>query len=299
MRHRSLTIPSRLADTMRTTWNETADAFLAGLPALIEEFVERWGIRVGPAFEELSYHYVAAAVSRDGEDVVFKAGVPRVDMDREITAMRVYDGRGIARLLEADAARGVMLLERLVPGEMLTTVGDEERAVSIAADVMRRLWRPGPAGVDLPDVAEWLDAFPKHRARYGAADPMPPGVLDRAERLAADLLGSSTERYVLHGDLHHFNILSARRETWLAIDPHGVLGEREYEIGAFLRNPTLQPKGVTLRRFDRFVEELGLDRERARGWSYVNTVLSAVWTLEDSTTGWENEITTAGYLLGA
>lgn len=292
-------VPDNLSRTMKTTWKAEADAFLSGLPALIVEFEERWGISVGPPFEELSYHYVAPAVNARGEDVVFKAGIPRPDMDHEITAMRLYDGRGIARLLEADAARGVMLLERLRPGKMLTTVPEEERAVSIAAEVMRSLWRPAPDGVDLPGVVEWLAAFSEHRARHGAADPLPPGALDRAEGMAADLLASSTERFVLHGDLHHFNILSAQRAPWLAIDPHGVIGERAYEIGAFLRNPTLQTREVTLRRFERFVEELGLDRGRARAWSYVNTVLSAVWTLEDSTTGWEDEITTAGYLWNA
>lgn len=292
-----MTLPAQLTQNMRTIWKVEADNFLAGLPTLITEYEGRWGITVGPPFDGLSYHYVASAVTQNGDDIVFKAGIPRPDMDHEIAAMRLYDGRGIARLLEADTDRGVMLLERLVPGEMLTTVPDEEEAVSIAADVMRRIWRPAPDGVNLPTVAEWLTAFQSHRARYGADDPLPPCVLDRAEKMAADLLASPTEQFVLHGDLHHFNILSATRAPWLAIDPHGVIGEREYEIGAFLRNPTLQSRETTLRRFDHLVDELKLDRDRARSWSYVNTVLSAVWTLEDSTIGWEDEITTAGFLL--
>ena len=32
---------------------------------------------------------------------------------------------------------------------------------------------------------------------------------------------------MLHGDLHHDNVLTADREPWLAIDPHGVLGDPE------------------------------------------------------------------------
>jgi streptomycin 6-kinase len=289
-------VPDRLAANMRGAWKQEADACLRGLPALIAEFEERWGVTVESPFEALSYHYVAPARTAAGEAVVFKAGIPRRDMDREITALRLYDGRGIARLLEADAKRGVMLLERLAPGEMLSTVADDERAVSIAASVMRTLWRPAPRGLDLPDVAEWLNAFAEHRTRYGAADPLPEGILDRAERLAAELLDSSDERVALHGDLHHFNILSAQREAWLAIDPHGVIGERAYEIGAFLRNPRLQTRETTLRRVAQFSNALGLDRERVRNWSFVNTVLSAVWTLEDSATGWEDAITCATFL---
>jgi streptomycin 6-kinase len=263
----------------------------------VGEFEERWGIEVGPPFGGLSYHYVAPARTEAGEDVVFKAGVPREDMRHEITALRLYDGHGIARLLEADAERGVMLLERLLPGTMLTSVEDDARAVSIAAEVMRRLWRPAPPDTPLPGVATWLEAFPKMRARFGGGTgQLPAGVVERAERLAEELLASATERMVLHGDLHHFNILSARRAPWLAIDPHGVLGERAYEVGAFLRNPRLQEKDVTIRRVEQFCEELGLDRARVRDWSFVNTVLSAVWTLEGSDHGWENDITCAGYV---
>jgi streptomycin 6-kinase len=58
-----------------------------------------------------------------------------------------------------------------------------------------------------------------------------------AESLFRELIASSESPVLLHGDLHHFNILSARRQPWLAIDPKGVAGEPAYEPGALLRNP--------------------------------------------------------------
>jgi streptomycin 6-kinase len=60
--------------------------------------------------------------------------------------------------------------------------------------------------------------------------------LARAERLSADLLESAATEVLLHGDLHHFNILSARREPWLCIDPKGMRGHPGYEVGPFLLN---------------------------------------------------------------
>ena len=73
---------------------------------------------------------------------------------------------------------------------------------------------------------------------------------------------------VLHGDLHHFNILAAERQPWLAIDPKGVVGEPVYETGALLRNPwpdllsLPDPGRILARRVDQLAEELGFDRAR-------------------------------------
>ena len=90
---------------------------------------------------------------------------------------------------------------------------------------------------------------------------------------------------LLHGDLHHGNILSAARESWLAIDPKGLAGEAEYEVGAFVRNRLLPKPGPELllaRSIDQFADELGFDRERVLGWSLAQAVLSAWWSFEDS-----------------
>lgn len=101
----------------------------------------------------------------------------------------------------------------------------------------------------------------------------------------------SGEQVLLHGDLHHFNILSSRRNSWLAIDPKGVIGEREYEICALMRNPgpqlftAMNTEQVILRRLDQIVEYTGFDRERILLWSIVNAVLTAWWCIEDKVPG--------------
>ena len=88
---------------------------------------------------------------------------------------------------------------------------------------------------------------------------------------------------MLHGDLHHFNLLRSEAHAWLAIDAKGVVGEPAYETGALLRNP--KPEPLTLRvlrrRADRLAEALGLDVARVYGWAYSQAVLSAAWSVED------------------
>jgi streptomycin 6-kinase len=90
---------------------------------------------------------------------------------------------------------------------------------------------------------------------------------------------------LLHGDLHHYNVLSDRARGWCAIDPKGVVGELEFELGAALRNPIDRPDlfaklDVVERRLDQFGLALGIDVSRARGWCFSQAVLSAIWSLE-------------------
>jgi streptomycin 6-kinase len=91
---------------------------------------------------------------------------------------------------------------------------------------------------------------------------------------------------LLHGDLQHYNVLFDAERGWLAIDPKGVVGETEYEIGAFVRNPVAQPelflsRSTIERRLKQFTNRLNLDYERALGWAFAQAVLSAIWSIED------------------
>ncbi|HUS17007.1 MAG TPA: aminoglycoside phosphotransferase family protein, partial [Chloroflexia bacterium] len=257
-------VPDSFARTMVDIYQEEGRAWLEGLPALIAGCAERWGLTIGPPFADLSYHYVAPAVRADGAGVVLKLGVPNAQMRFAIAALQVYAGRHCVRLLDADPETGIQLLEQLRPGTLLSTLLDDAKATSAAAEVMRGLWQPLPEGHPFPTVAGWAAALGRLRAHYGGGTgPLPSELFATAEGLFAELLPSSAPAVLLHGDLHHFNILAADRAPWLAIDPQGVAGEPAYEVGALLRNPwpglLAMPDAarVTARRVDQLAEELG------------------------------------------
>jgi streptomycin 6-kinase len=97
---------------------------------------------------------------------------------------------------------------------------------------------------------------------------------------------------LLHGDLHHWNILSAQRQPWLALDPKGIVGEPIFDAGALLRNPvykilsTLNFKSITHRRLEILAEVLGFEQERMLAWSLAQAVISAQWSYEMGGDGW-------------
>ena len=296
-------ITDRFARRIREVHGVAGGAWLQRLPGLIADCERRWSLKVGAAFEPLSHNYVAPATRADGTKTVLKIGVPTNELSAEIEALRHFAGCGSVRLLDADPDWGALLLERVVPGTPLTDLADDDQATLDAAQVMRQLSHPAPPGHSFASVADWAAVLSRLRARFGGTTgPLPAVLVDRAERLFAELVASMGQPVLLHGDLHHENILAAQRQPWLAIDPKGVTGEPEYEVGALLRNPMPQllamphPEHVLARRMDILAESLGFDRGRLRAWGLAQAVLAAWWSIEDHGQGWETWIACAELL---
>ncbi|MFL6128000.1 MAG: aminoglycoside phosphotransferase family protein [Mycobacteriales bacterium] len=261
--------------------------WLDELPDLLAAMAERWELTVGDPYR-LSFNYVARAVRADGSVAVLKLTPPVGELRFEAAALRHFAGAGAVRLLAADVEAGALLLERASPGGLLTAVQarDDDEATRIAAGVGRRLHRP--AAGPFRTVADWArDAFGWLRRRYrGGTGPLPAELLDRAEAEHAELVASAPPPVMLHGDLHHHNILTSDR-GWLAIDPHGVLGEPAYEAGPLLRNPAglggrADLLAVLARRVPILAEAYGVDPERIRGWGRAHSAVSVIWSHQDA-----------------
>jgi len=280
-----LNLPTHFTKTVSTTFSGGAE-WLAQLPELLAECERRWLLTIRPSNFTLSYNYVAPATLADGTEIVLKVGVPNPEQCTEIEALQIYNGRSAVRLLDADPDKGILLLDRLTPGEMLTTITDDDEATRLAAQVMQNLWQPLPAEHNFPSVADWANGLAELRKEFGGGTgPFEEKLVETAESLFTDLLASSSETVLLHGDLHHYNILSMG-DGWTVIDPKGIAGEPAYEVGALLRNPFTifdepELKRITARRLDILAETLVLDRERLRQWSLAQAVLSAWWSYED------------------
>ena len=254
-------------------------------PELVDALAARWSLTLEKPFAEIKLNYVAPAVRADETRCVLKVSRHLRDTRNEIAALRLWAGDGAARLLEADPEVGALLVERLEPGTMLVTVAevDDDRATIIAAGVLRQLWRPVPAGDHgLRPLDNWCGAYDRNRAVLLEGDEgFPIALFQRADELRRDLLASTNSASVLHGDMHHFNVLRAQRAEWLAIDPKGLYGDPAFDVCQFLRNPWSVPTTWNARRLDIFCAELGLDRQRTRDWCFVHAVLDACWDFED------------------
>lgn len=195
-----------------------------------------------------------------------------------------FGGRGVVHVYEY--AEGAALFERVDPGEPLAVLaksGRDEEATDILAMLLGRM-----SPLDPPEWCPTVGGLGEGFARYLASgdERVPRALVEPAQRIYSDLCRTERNPALLHGDLHHYNVLSDNARGWCAVDPKGVVGELEYEIGAALRNPIDRPDlfaklDVVERRLEQFGLGLGIDVSRARGWCFAQAVLSAIWSIED------------------
>lgn len=180
-----------------------------------------------------------------------------------------------------------LLLERVLPGESIADYDDDVATAELAL-AMQSMWRPVPQTCGLPDVRREARALFEH--------DLP--LAEEARAVLERLLDTAPEPVVLHGDLHHGNLLRGPY-GWVAIDPHGLVGEPAYDVGPLFFNPLgLDVAHLIERRLDVLVAVLGLDRDRLRRWGFVRAVLSAAWTWEEDGYVDERVLGIARVLLG-
>jgi len=286
-------VPDVLRRNAVQVWGDAGLAWLEELPRYVAACAERWGLTLGEPFA-LSLHWVAPARTPAGEDLVLKLGVPgQPHLAREVDVLRRWDGHGAVRLVGDDPAHGALLVERAGRG---STAADlvphrDEEATRALLGVARSLHAADPDGLGLLDVATEADSMQAHLALHGAGDPLPAGVVDLARELLLELSRTRTSVVLLHGDLHHDNVLRHvggghdATAGWVAIDPHGWRGDPGFEVGPMLYNPLATPPDELVRllprRIELAAEVLGQPLDRLRAWGFVAAVLSQVWSCED------------------
>ncbi|WP_259756414.1 aminoglycoside phosphotransferase family protein [Pseudomonas sp. GCEP-101] len=193
--------------------------------------------------------------------------------------MSWWCGEGAAQVFAYDGDS--ILMERAEGTHSLMHMalnGEDDQASRILCDVVRRLhWPRDEPPADLLGLREWFRDLAPAARRYGGLFPR---CLDTAEAL----LASEQDRRVLHGDVHHDNVLDFAARGWLAIDPKRLYGERLFDYANLLCNPDLptsRERTRFLRQLDVIVEHARLDRRRLLEWVLAFAGLSAAWFLDD------------------
>ena len=281
------------------TFGDAGRKWLTELATTVVACADAWHLSLEDPYPDPSYQLVFRATGRSGKRLALKLGVPRDELRKEAAALRVWAGRSTVLLIDDDPGRGAILLERIEPGTQLAEVAaiDDDRATEIGAVVMRRVAHAGAVELDLdhrgstefPTLSDWGAGFDRYLRAHSRGGPIDVGHVARASAIFASLDQSTDRRHVLHGDLHHHNVLQSgsKHDDWVVIDPKGVIGDPAFEMGAFLRNPgsAFGPRtdgaARTRRRIDVLTASSGLDRERIVDWAWAGTVLSAAWCVED------------------
>lgn len=267
--------------------------WFTALPAMVDVWCERWQITLLPEIPSLSYTVVLFGTSTITGDVVLKLAPPEMEFSAEIAGLTAFQGPGVVRLLHADREFAGMLMQRVLPGTPLRAFDDridDATATTIGSDMLKRVWRPAPTDHgDLIPLSRWF------RDLYRLRDQIRDGrsglsVSRESVEFAvalADTLLDSHEATVLHGDMHHGNILENGHGGWTVIDPKGLVGDRAYDVGTWLlngwpENEPGDPESILRRRVEIFTRELGLSRAQVLTGALVHFMLCVAWSTVDA-----------------
>lgn len=263
---------------------ENGKAWLASLHERIASLKRRWKFDLLSPFES-SYNYVAPVFGSEQGDAVLKACISKKEFENEINVLAFYSGAGMCKVIDYDTDQLVVLLERLNPGNHLTSIRDEAESVKIAASLIKTMKSKKVLPLhSFPTISDLADGIKNMRRYYaGQSSPFGETIIRKVEWLFPELISSQKEVYLLHGDLHHGNMLQSYSD-WKLVDPKGVVGETEYELIPFLMNQlqTDRVGKIIDSRILLFRKELGIDIERTYAWGLCHSLLAAWWNIEDN-----------------
>jgi streptomycin 6-kinase len=245
---------------------------------MFDYYLARWGLT--PDGEPIVTRGSRLLPVRYGEMPAMLKIAVETEEWRGTTLMIWWNGEGAARVLAHEA--NALLMERAIGDASLVEMasnGRDDQASRILCAVATILHLPRdrtPPSTIIP-LSRWFRALGPAASRFG-------GIWERAAASARELLAEPQEVVVLHGDIHHGNILDAGPRGWLAIDPKGLIGERGFDFANIFCNPDLKtavaPERLA-RRASVVAEAAGLDRIRLLKWVLAYAGLSAAWSLED------------------
>ena len=260
-------------------------AWVDRLPALVRDLLDEWDLTVDGALMNGFCSLVVPVLTADGERSVLKlhTDADADESDFEHLALQHWHGDGTVLLLRADPRRRAMLLERLHPRD-LTTIGDRE-ACEVVGGLYGRIHVP--ALPQLRTITSYVERWTADLEALPRDAPIPRRLREQCVSLVRDLVADpASVGVIIHGDLHHHNVLAADREPWLVIDPKPMSGDPHYEPAPMLWNRWDEivagnARKNLRRRFHTLVDVAGLDEDRARDWVVVRMVHNMSWAVID------------------
>lgn len=246
-------------------------------------WIDRWELEPDGAPFETAFGSRLLPVRRGGEAAMLKVAFHEEER-RGGAVMAWRGGLGAARVFAFDFEAVVM--ERLDGPRSLAEMargGEDGAACRALCEAAGRFHAPiagSPPGGIIP-LERWFAALWPQAERAGE-------IYAEAALAARELLGRQGPPVVLHGDIHHGNVLDGGARGWLAIDPKGLWGDRGYDYANLMCNPDAATAVAHLdARLDIAMEVSGLSRERLLKWVLAYLGLSASWTLSSGGDPWQ------------
>lgn len=234
---------------------------------IVNKLSNIWQLTDLEPVQNLSYNYVMTGLQNNTQ-IILKIGCDPKDIIYEANALEIYNQNGCIKLIDKNFEYNALLLERAIPGTSLKNFYPEndDGALEISVDVIKKLHSAKiPKNIQMPTVKDWFKDL------FETQSQLDQYHINKARKIVGHLIKNQTKEVLLHGDLHHDNILLSQH-GYLAIDPKGIIGDQAFEIYSFIKNPDpteiLKPKDLMLHRIELFSKYLNIDKNKLREACY-------------------------------
>ena len=281
---------NELKKNIISMYNDEGKQWLDSLPEITAKIANEHSLSGLTPVNNMTFNYVASGYQND-KPIILKIGMNSKALTKESSCLKAFAKHAVAKVIADDT--NMIIMQRAVPGSTLKDhfPDNDIYATKILCASIKELHK-----ASIPESHNFYHLSELFKTLDQKLD-IPDEILTKAKHLRDDLLKSTTKEVLLHGDLHHDNILkngdrpvdrSFGASGWLVIDPKGFIGDPAFEPAAYLCNPIPellqenQPREIIENRINICSAELDIDSRRIADWLYAKSVLCCAWSLEDN-----------------
>ena len=309
-----MTIPDDTKQALYKNLGDETDAFLSHAARLLEKYANQWQLTNIEFMETNTVNLLFACDSALYGACVLKVCIPGLETTTEINCLRAYDGKGrrcsdgnwassvtknaneasrfgsssthlqaeqpYCRLLAYNLQDNILLLQRVIPGSQMWEVADYKDRARHMAHLGKDLHIPWDGQTPYPTYLSWMERIHDTLSAMGNMDDM-LFYLNKAMAVYAELKTRHTQNCLLHGDLHHENMLLNAQGSYTIIDPKGVVDAPVMETARFLNNEIPCEPGRILEMVAIMSPIIGICEKDMLCSLFVDTALSTCWSMEE------------------
>lgn len=233
-----INLPDNFKTKIINRYGQDGNNWLNNIDNVIEKYKNKFELENIRLVDKLGMNIVLFAESHKYGNVVMKIGAPGKTAISEINIIKYYSSEIFPKCYYSSLEDRVIILERIFPGDNLTTVDNLEERIKIFTNISENILVPIEKIDNIEPFFTFKDIF-KSRIEYVYQNKSDfvdiLWMIDKANNIYDEICKMNLPKYILHNDLHHKNILKSE-VGWKAIDPHGIIGERVIEISQFIRS---------------------------------------------------------------
>ena len=245
---------------------------------IAEKYIKQWELSEIEFKSELSMNsLIFYGVSKRYGKVILKILIDYHGVDNEILALKLFQGENFCKLYAYSLDDKVYLMERIVPAHTLYESAPRNERIQIAGEIFQGLHKAVLPDGTFPAYTEWLEEGKEGIKNREDCEELYP-YLDSAERMLADICKMYSRNLLLHGDLHHENILKNEHGGYTVIDPKGVTGDPVFDLSRFILDEfrddlTAEPEEAVVDFVEKLGDSVGIPCEILLRCLFIETVI--------------------------